>query len=150
MVASDSKSKMSSVVNSKPPEPLVFFIDQGLGNKIIATALRIEGLQVEVHSDHFAEIAPDVEWLTEVGKRGWVVLTKDHALNRRTAELTAHINARVRTFVFVNSNLPGVQVAQIMVAVLPQMLRFATHEPGPFVVRIYKDGSIKRIYPATR
>lgn len=142
-----SKSKTSLDANSEPPEPLIFFIDRGLGNKIIATALRHEGVRVEVHSDHFQDTAPDVEWLTEVGTRGWVVLTKDNAINRRTAELTALINARVRTFVFVDSNLPGVKVAQIIVAVLPQMLRFATHQPGPFVVKIYKDGSIKRIYP---
>jgi hypothetical protein len=35
------------------------------------------GAQIEHHGDHFAQNTPDIEWLQVVGKRGWVVLTKD-------------------------------------------------------------------------
>ena len=56
--------------NSKPPEPLVFFIDHSLGSKKIAGALRQRSVTVEVHTDHFRPDAEDPEWLSEVGKRG--------------------------------------------------------------------------------
>ena len=62
---------------SKPPEPSVFFIDRSLGKKIVAQALRDIGETVEIHDDHFAPDAKDEDWLVEVGKRGWIVLTKD-------------------------------------------------------------------------
>lgn len=62
---------------SKPPEPSVFFIDRSLGKKIVAQALRDIGETVEIHDDHFAPDAKYEDWLVEVGKRGWIVLTKD-------------------------------------------------------------------------
>jgi hypothetical protein len=43
------------------PQSLTFFIDRCLGSKRIVAALRQVGLTVEVHEDHFAPDAPDVE-----------------------------------------------------------------------------------------
>jgi hypothetical protein len=45
--------------------------------RAIGRRLAAEGLRVELHDDHFPQGTPDVVWLTEVGKRGWIVLTKD-------------------------------------------------------------------------
>jgi hypothetical protein len=58
-------------VSKKPLELVAFFIDRSLGGKLIATALRDAGANVEVHDSHFKPDTPDVDWLTEVGKRGW-------------------------------------------------------------------------------
>jgi len=66
-------------VTPKPASGLVFFIDRSLGRKYVAGALRTAGAKVEVHDDHFPQTTPDVEWLAEVGRRGWVVLSKDDA-----------------------------------------------------------------------
>lgn len=40
-------------------------------------ALRAQGETVEAHDSHFAQDASDVEWLGVVGRKGWVVLSKD-------------------------------------------------------------------------
>ena len=79
MAARAKRSKRPSAASfgSKPPEPLVFFIDRSLGRKIVAQALREISETVEIHDDHFAPDAKDEAWLAEVGKRGWIVLTKD-------------------------------------------------------------------------
>jgi PIN like domain len=53
--------------------PITFFIDRCLGSKKVADALRQAGLTVEIHEDHFAPDALDVDWLTEVGAWQWVV-----------------------------------------------------------------------------
>ncbi|MGH7152226.1 MAG: hypothetical protein ACREIU_16085 [Planctomycetota bacterium] len=42
--------------------------------------MRREGARVEVHDEHFARDARDEEWLGEVGRRGWVVPTKDQRI----------------------------------------------------------------------
>src|SRR5206468_11314223 len=39
--------------------------------------LRDAGLIVQTHDDHFASHALDEPWLSAIGKRGWVAITKD-------------------------------------------------------------------------
>jgi len=46
----------------------------------MATALRAAGLHVEVHDDHFRQDALDPEWLTAVGEKNWIVVTRDGAI----------------------------------------------------------------------
>jgi uncharacterized protein with PIN domain len=77
----------------KPPDSFVVFLDRSLGKQIIATALRTAGFQVEVHDDRFSADAKDQEWLTEVGRKGWVVLTKDKRIKYRKVELAAVVAA---------------------------------------------------------
>jgi hypothetical protein len=48
-----------------------------LGQKVIAEKLRDAGATVEIHDHHFPQNALDEDWISEVGKQGWVVLTKD-------------------------------------------------------------------------
>lgn len=73
----------------KPASGLVFFIDRSLGRKYVAEALRTAGATVEVHDDHFPQTTPDVDWLAEVGRRGWVVLSKDERIRRNRIEREA-------------------------------------------------------------
>ena len=68
---------------------IIFFIDRCLGKKHIATALQSSGIAVEIHDDHFGQNAIDVDWLPEVGRRGWVVLTKDARISKNHLERMA-------------------------------------------------------------
>lgn len=86
-------------------EQPVFFIDWCLG-KTVANALLEAGVHIEHHGDHFAQNTPDTEWLSVVGDRGWVVLTKDTMLGRNENELRAIARANVKVFV---QNLQGWQ-----------------------------------------
>lgn len=88
--------------------------------------LRAAGAQVEVHDDHFAQSATDEEWLTEVGQRVWIVLTKDHRIRFRLSELEAVRSARVRAFVLTPRNLTGLQNGKAFAQALPRMIRYAT------------------------
>jgi len=56
-----------------------------LGQKIIAENLRQSGVTVEIHDHHFPQNALDEDWLSEVGERGWIVLTKDDRIRYRPA-----------------------------------------------------------------
>ena len=94
--AKRSKRPSAASSGSKLPEPFVFFIDRSLGRKIVAQALREIGETVEVHDDHFAPDAKDEDWLVKVGKRGWIVLTKDDRIRYRVTERTALTSSRVR------------------------------------------------------
>jgi PIN like domain len=46
-----------------------FFIDRCLSSKKVVAALREAGFTVEVHEDHFAPDALDIDWLPQVGER---------------------------------------------------------------------------------
>ncbi|MBI4490881.1 MAG: hypothetical protein HY694_17490 [Deltaproteobacteria bacterium] len=98
-------------------------MDRSLGKKVIAQALRDLGETVEIHDDHFSPDAKDEDWLLEVGRRGWVVLTKDDRIRYRITEQTALRKARVRAFVLTSSQLQGKEMAQAFLKALPRMKR---------------------------
>ena len=131
-------------MSSKPLESINIFIDRSLGRKI-AEPLREAGANVFLHDDYFAQDVVDEEWLAEVGTRGWIVLTKDKMIRRRTIEREALLNANVKAFFFMSGNIPFAEVAQIIARALPAIQKFiAKHEP-PFIAGIYKDASVTMI-----
>jgi predicted nuclease of predicted toxin-antitoxin system len=132
--------------NSKPPEPLVFFIDHSLGNKKVAEALRQQGVRAEVHEDHFPIDAKDEDWLPEVEQRGWVVLTKDDRIRYRPIERDALIRARVAMFVLASGNLRGEEMAQAFIAALPRIRRFLTKNRPPFIARVSRSGTVSLLF----
>jgi predicted nuclease of predicted toxin-antitoxin system len=108
----------------------------------VADALRQAGAAVQVHDDHFPQDARDVVWLQEVGRRGWIVLTKDARIRYRLHERTALLHAGVRTFVLVRQNLSGSAMAAAFVNALPAMQRFVERHQAPFIARVTQTGNV--------
>lgn len=123
-------------------QSITFFIDRCLGSKRIAEALRRAGITVEIHSDHFDPAAADVDWLPEVGKRDWVVLTKDANIGKRTLEKIAVTCAGIRMFTLASQNLSGDDMVAIFQKAIVPMQEFVRKNPAPFIAKIYKDGRI--------
>ncbi len=119
----------------------IFFIDWCLG-KSVATALIAAGAQIEHHSDHFAQNTPDTTWLSVVGDRGWVVLTKDQAIGSNVLELRAMAEANVKVFSLASGSLTRQQMANLFVNILEKLEKFAQGNQPPFIAKIYKDGRI--------
>lgn len=125
-------------------ESAVFFIDRSAGKKI-AGPLREAGLTVELHDDHFAQDAPDQEWLTEIGRRRWYVITRDERIRYRYLEAAAVHNARVGMFVVVSKNLTGPQTAEAIIKALDRIRRFISSNERPFIAKIYRDGRLAKL-----
>ena len=125
----------------KPPEPFTWFIDRSLGRKI-AVDLRAAGFQVEEHSAHFADDAPDAEWLAEAGRRGWVVLTKDKAVRRNALELAAIRAGDVACFSLGHGNLKAEQMAQAFVAARPRMEKAVRRYDPPMTASVTSTGHV--------
>lgn len=121
------------------------FLDRNLGKRIITDALRQAGADVRVHDDYFSPKARDEEWLSEVGRRQWVVLTKDTRIRYREIERMALMNAGVRAFVLTAKNLQGSEMANIFVRALPAIQRFATRHTPPFIAKITRSGSVSML-----
>lgn len=131
---------------SKLPEPPIFFLDRSLGKKRVATALRQAGAILYIHDDHFPPDAKDEDWLTKVGQRGWIVLTKDHRIRYRQVERLALMRAGVAAFILTSGDLQGEEMAQIFVKALPQIKRFLQKHRKPFIAKITKDGSVSLLF----
>ena len=74
------------------------FFDRTCGKKL-PQALRLLGLAVEGHADHFADDVHEDVWLAAVGERGWFVVTNDKNIRRNEAVLQALISYGVGCFV---------------------------------------------------
>ena len=129
----------------RPVSDPVFFIDRSLGRKQVAQALREAGATVEVHDDHFPQATPDVDWLAEVGRRGWVVLSKDERILRNRIERTALEAARVRAFFLTQQDITGQEMAELFSNALPGMTRRAVSEPAPFIFTISRSGKFSPV-----
>jgi hypothetical protein len=109
---------------------------------VVAQALRNAGETVEIHDDHFLPDAKDAEWLIEVGRKGWIVLTKDDRIRYRATEQQALRNAGVRAFVLASAQLRGSEMAEAYVKALPKMKRLLKNRPGPFIAKVTRGGSV--------
>lgn len=131
------------------PESLVFFVDRSLGRRAIPDALRDAGARIELHDDHFSQDAQDQVWLTEVGKRDWVVLTKDKHIRYRAVETNALMSAKVRAFVLTTrGDLTGAEIGQIFVKALPSMRRICETGQRPIVAHVSRDGTVRIVKTA--
>jgi predicted nuclease of predicted toxin-antitoxin system len=124
----------------EPRRPTTYFVDRSLGDRIVAEALRAHGLTVHVHRDHFPPDAKDEDWLREVGRRRWVVLTKDKMLRYRETEIAALLAAKVRAFVLTSGNLRADEMAEAFRKALPRMESLLSKVKGPFVARVTRGG----------
>jgi predicted nuclease of predicted toxin-antitoxin system len=139
-----SKKQSGASLKSKLLDPIEIFIDRALGRRI-AEPLKKAGAIVHLHDDHFDQGVDDEVWLTEVGRRGWVVITKDQRIRYRAIEREALINAGVRAFIFMSGNVAFSDMAEIIAKTLPRIEKFIRINKPPFIAGIYRDASIRRI-----
>ena len=73
----------------KPLEDYVFFLDNDTSSRSIIKVLRNEGLNVVCLRDHFNPDADDVEWLSKIGKQGWILLSRNKRIRYNPIEKKA-------------------------------------------------------------
>lgn len=124
---------------------LTFFLDHQIGRYIVAQALRAAGAKIEVHLDHFAGDKPDAEWISDVGERGWVLITKDQNIRRNPLERRAYEAARLRGFIVTGKDMGGKELADLLVRCLPGMTRRAAGRTGPLLYTISLGGTFTKL-----
>ncbi|UQA61351.1 hypothetical protein [Polyangium aurulentum] len=129
-------------------EPFAFFVDRSLGRGIVVEALRSAGEAVHVHDDHFAQNTPDAEWLVEVGRRGWVVLTKDKNIRSNQLEHVALVRANVACFMLGRGDLTAAAMGKIFVDALPMMRRVLRRFEVPLAASLSVGGNLRVLLAA--
>ena len=76
---------------------------------------------------------PDPDWLAEVGRQGWAVLTRDQRIRHRPNELRAVREARLHVFALTSGNLTAAATAEIVIAAWPAIARAAADNDPPML-----------------
>lgn len=142
-----AKSEKQSDVNcsSKQHDPIVFFLDECLGTKIIANSLQQNGILVEIHNNHFSPGVKDEDWLTTVGKKGWIIITKDRRIKYREPEKLAVKKAKAGVFTLFGGDLKANEMATAIIKALPKIKRFISKHQPPFIAKITKGGAVSML-----
>lgn len=139
MAGKTKKSTTRSGTNLESLDQYTFFLDRALESHSLRDGLRQLGAKVELHRDHFAEGAKDSDWLPEVAKRGWVILSTDQF---NYLEREAIRNAGGRAFLLVHGSLTGKEQVAIMTGAMRRMLRILKSNPAPCIARIYRANKV--------
>jgi hypothetical protein len=147
MASSRGRSKKQSAGSrGRPlslPEDFVLYLDENLHNcKPILEALVQRGVKHERHTQYFQPGTEDAAWLPFVGEKGWILLTKDKRIRFNQLEKAAIRRYHVREFYFSSGNFTGTEMAEILVAALPEILRTCRKQEPPFIASISKSGKV--------
>lgn len=130
----------------KPHDPkITFFLDRSLGKIDIAKRLRDKGFTVEIHDDHFSEITTDSKWLSFIGKKGWIVLTKDKRIRHRENEKLMVLENKVGMFVLTRGEYTSKEMGNIILKATGKIQRFVSNNKPPFIVSISKSSNLNRL-----
>ncbi|KYF79985.1 hypothetical protein BE17_24600 [Sorangium cellulosum] len=132
----------------KLPEPYTYFVDRSLGRGMVVEALRAAGAEVHAHDDHFAQNTADAEWLVEIGRRGWVVLTKDKNIRSNHLEHVALVQANVACFMLGRGDLTAAAMGKIFVEALPVIKRALRRFDVPLAASLSARGGLRVLLAA--
>ena len=119
------------------------FLDRSLGGRVVAGVLREVGFAVEIHDDHFPQDAPDDVWLPEVSQRGWIALTKDNRIRRRTIQRLMVAQCGARLFALTSGEMSGADIGAALARLVPRIQRLAERQPRPFIATVQASGRIQ-------
>jgi len=117
---------------------LVFFSDRDLG-RVFPALLVAAGVRVERHDDHFGPETADEEWIGEIGRRGWVAVTRDARIRYSPLALSVLMTSRVQLFVLVGK-LTTVQAAETFLRWRQKVISTSLDENSAFIAKIRRDG----------
>lgn len=138
-----SRKRSGSSDTPKLPDRPTFFIDRCLGRNAFPRPLIDAGLLVELHDDHFASDCRDEEWLGEVGRRGWIVITRDLRIRYRAVEREAVVANHVRVISLTARRRSAEDLGHAFVASIRAVDRFIERTPGPFIATMSASGELR-------
>lgn len=124
-------------------EPFEYFVDRSLGRQIVVEGLRAAGETAHAHDDFFARGTPDGTWLSGVGRRRWVVLTKDKDIRRNALEYRAVLEAKAACFMLGRGDLSAPTMTTVFVRALPLIRRALRRFHVPLAASLSVGGHIR-------
>ena len=133
--------------SKRPQGPPTLFIDRDTWSHVLDAALRAAGVPFERHHDHFARDAADADWIVEVGRQHWVVVTRDQRIRHRPNELAAVRAANLHLFALTSGNLSAAQTAEVLLRAWPALQRAVASRPPPGIWSVTRGGEVRWLKP---
>lgn len=80
-----------------------------------------------------------------MGRRGWIVPTRDQRIRHRPNELRAARDARLHVFALTSGNLSAAEPVEIVLAAWPAMQRLIAETEPPMFWSITRGGVVKQL-----
>lgn len=109
---------------------------------MVPDVLRAAGYAVEIHDARFSQTEKDTVWLKAVGKKKWIVLSKDPHIRKRVLEKQRLLEARVHAFFLGRADLKGAEMAEIFKKAIPKIVALVEASSAPVIGLIRRDGTI--------
>ena len=120
------------------PRELIFFTDRDLDRQFPAL-LRAAGVLLERHDDHFGPDTSDEEWIGEIGRRGWIAISRDARIRYSPLALSVLMECGAQLFVVVGK-LTTAEAAEAFLKWREKIAAAVASERGPFIAKIRRDG----------
>jgi len=125
---------------------VIIFFDRNAGKRIpSALTLLNPPFEIRAHHELFAQDTPDDEWLTAIGKAGWVVIGFDRKFHRRTSEAVAFVAHGVGCFYLSGANWKTWDRFRVFIRVSDWLIDLAQNTPRPFIFRVDSRGVFRQV-----
>ncbi len=123
----------------------MIFVDRSIP-KGVAEALKKVRDDVRWLEDDFPHDTKETEWLPEVGRRDWLVISRDKKIRSRPGERRALIEAGVGCFLLTQKHpLTRWDYLKLIARALDDMLRIFEDTPRPFIYSVGRTGEFRRV-----
>ncbi|MBO3744992.1 hypothetical protein J5X84_02855 [Streptosporangiaceae bacterium NEAU-GS5] len=123
---------------------LNFFLDRGLGSRIVPNALRDAGWVVETMDERYgkddSQRIEDTQWIEEATLRGDILLCKDLAITRNPVEAQVIFMSGARVFAMSNAGMIGRDMADIFLTNELKIVQAIQRVSEPFVFAVGPNG----------
>lgn len=121
------------------------FFDRNFGTRV-PRAIRLVGKDVRYHDDEkFPQDTPDSDLIQDVARRGWPLVTRDKRIRRRLAEVNAIRSANAKCVVLSQrAAMTSWDLLHRVVCSWDEIEHIVDNTPGPFILSVYKNGSLRR------
>lgn len=96
-------------------------------------------MRVEQHDDHFRPETTDEEWIGEIGRHGWIAVTRDARIRYSPLALSVLMESDTQLFVLVGK-LTTDMAAETFLKWRDKIASTVRSERGPFIAKIRRDG----------
>ena len=140
-----TSKKRSASSNASPPDYPTLFIDRCAWSIRLGEALTTSKIKFIPHDQLFVRNCPDEEWLPVVGKKGWIVLTRDKNIRRKPNELKAFKQNRVKAIVLASGQASAADTADLVVKFYAKLMRKLQNTKPPAMFTITLTGTISAV-----
>lgn len=128
---------------------LHFFLDRGLGSRLVPEALRDAGWKLETMDERYGKEASqsiqDTQWLEEATLAGDILLCKDLAIAHNPLEAQVVYMSAARLFGLSSARLTGRQMAEWYLNNEAAIISAALGASGPYFMAVNPTYGLKRV-----